>query len=125
MPFECGICFGAIHFGDKGRKKKEMLVMDGVKFRLQKTMSDIAGKDPCCHNNSTDGAISCVRNFLNNKAGKSLPGESYFQSRYKKFQGGLPRLLAALKLTEAEINRLEYWKDFARTVDAWVKKFPN
>ena len=42
MPFECGICFGAIHFGDKGRKKKEMLVMDGVKFRLQKTMSDIA-----------------------------------------------------------------------------------
>lgn len=125
MPFECGICFGAIHFGRPAQRRKELLVLDSERYRFQKTLSDIAGKDPDVHNNSPVTAISCVRRFLNGKNGIILPGEGYFQERYARFEMALPALVDNLNLTFDEIQKFQYWVDYARIADEWIKANPT
>lgn len=122
MPFECGIFYGALSLGNKKQKQKKFLVLDSEKYRYQKTMSDIAGKDPACHSNKPDEAIACVRRFLSGKNGSiQLPGESHFVDEYAKFQAELPRLLSTTKLTPTEIRKGSYWKDYVATIQAWVQ----
>lgn len=122
MPFECGIFFGALSLGGKKQKQKKALVLDSEEFRYQRTMSDIAGKDPVCHNNDPEEAIACVRRFLNGKdnGGISLPGEAHFVKEYKKFKEELPALLSTTNLTEEEIRKRSYWKDYVLAAKVWV-----
>jgi hypothetical protein len=121
MPFECGIFYGAMSLGGKKHQNKEFLVLDSEKYRYQKTMSDIAGKDPECHENKPEQAIGCVRRFLNGKDGAvTLPGEAHFVTEYERFKADLPTLLTNIKLTATEIRKLSYWKDYVATVQAWV-----
>lgn len=68
MPFELGIFYGAVAFGGKQDRNKSFLVLDSEKYRYQKTMSDIAGKDPSSHENDPKKAIGCIRRFLVDKS---------------------------------------------------------
>lgn len=121
MPFECGIFYGALSFGSREHRKKQFLVLDSEPYRYQKTMSDISGKDPACHKNDPLEAISCVRNFLNGKKNQIIfPGEKHFKNEYARFKYDLPKLLASMKLTEDEIRKLSYWKDYVSMVKAWA-----
>jgi len=120
MPFECGIFYGASQLGTKDQKKKQFLVLDSEPYRYQKTMSDIAGKDPACHSNKPDEAIACVRRFLNGKHGKALAGEGHIVAEYGSFRAALPALMADQHFTEAEMRKLNYWKDYVAIVTAWV-----
>lgn len=125
MPFECGLFFGALHFGNRIHKTKKLLVLDSEKYRYQKTISDISGKDPACHENDPKKAIACVRRFLCDKSTIKtghFPGEEFFQKKYKEFQDDLPSILTELSLTREEINKGSYWKDFVYTVRLWIKR---
>jgi hypothetical protein len=121
MPFEFGVFYGALALGGKKHRLKKPLVMDSEKYRFQKSLSDIAGKDPACHDNDPLKAISCVRNFLDGKdGGVALPGAAHFAEEYNKFQTELPTLLSASKLTSDEIRKPEYWKAYVRAVKFWM-----
>lgn len=123
MPFECGIFYGAMSLGTSKHRKKKFLVLDSEKFRYQKTMSDIAGKDPECHNNKPEDAIGCVRRFLNSSnGGIPLPGETHFIQEYNTFKGELPAILGKMKINEAEIRKLGYWKEYAVIATQWAKE---
>jgi hypothetical protein len=123
MPFECGIYYGARYFGNKTQKAKQLLILDSQPYRFQKTMSDIAGKDPDCHNNSSVEAIACVRRFLGHKSiVGEMPGEKHFQEQFAEFQRALPSILVPLKLTIMEISKFSYWKDYVNIVDQWTKR---
>lgn len=122
MPFECGIFYGALTLGGKRHQQKQFLILDSEKYRFQKTMSDIAGKDPACHSNDPFEAIGCVRRFLNGKDGLvPLPGGDHFKAEYIKFCSELPALLAKTKISTTEIRKNTYWKDYVVHVNEWVK----
>lgn len=121
MPFEFGLFYGALHFGGRHHKKKELLVMDSEEYRYQKTLSDIAGKDPVCHENSPEKVIACVRRFLSDKIkAVNIPGESFIQEAYQEFKKALPDILAGLKITLDEIKKGHYWKEFVNAVERWM-----
>lgn len=121
MPFECGIFYGAINFGGYMHKSKELVVLDSEPYRYQKTMSDIAGKDPDSHSNSPKAAIACIRRFLVDKSNRlDMPGENHFVTKYEEFQVELPKILAAANLTSEEIRKYSYWRDYTILVKNWV-----
>jgi len=123
MPFECGIFYGALSLGDTKQRQKQFLVLDSEPFRYQKTLSDIAGKDPACHRNDPYEAVACVRRFLNGKGGAApLPGETHFTDEYRKFQSALPALLQKVKLTPLEIRKMAYWTDYAAAAQVWIER---
>jgi hypothetical protein len=122
MPFECGIFYGAYAIGVGKQKEKKFLVLDSQQYRYQQTMSDIAGKDPACHNNDPNEAIRCVRRFLSGKNGNNqLPGDAHFIAEYQKFRDELPAIVGQMKMTVDEIRQLSYWKDYVTIVTGWVK----
>ncbi|WP_284618688.1 hypothetical protein [Aquabacterium humicola] len=123
MPFECGLFFGALHFGTGRQKQKQLLIFDSVPFRPHKTMSDIAGKDPAFHHGDPATAIGCVRTFLAPKPGVTgLPGEEQIRSAYASFQDALPHLLNQFGINGKEISSPTYWNDFVKIVDAYLSK---
>jgi len=120
MPFECGLFFGAIHFGDKNHKKKQLLVLDSEQYRYQATLSDIAGQDISCHGNSPLTAIANIRRFLNTKESLvSLLGERMMQRRYLAFMKDLPKIAKKSGFTLTEIKSLDYWPDMTRAMAKW------
>ena len=124
MPFECGLCFGAIKLGSRKHKEKKALILDAVPFQYLKTMSDINGVDIEIHENNPNKVIANVRRFLNSHSGLGRPlcGEAEVQKAYQAFQADLPRLLAIVKITADELASLDKWRDFAYIVDEWVKE---
>lgn len=122
MPFECGLFFGAIYFGDKDHKKKQMLVLDSEPYRYHATLSDIAGQDIGCHANSPLTAIAKVRRFLNAKEPNvMLPGETLMQRRFQAFMSDLPTITKKSGLTVTKIKQIDYWPDMTRAMVNWLK----
>jgi hypothetical protein len=100
-----------------------MLLLDGVKRQLDKTLSDISGKDPMIHGGDPLAAIACIRRFLADKVdGVHLPGEEFIQGVYKHFGTELPTLLREFKLNGHEIVQIEYWKDYVSIVNAYLTR---
>ncbi len=122
MPFEFGLFYGALHFGDEQQKAKVLLVLDSEQFRYQKTLSDIAGKDPAVHRNIPSDAISHVRDFLADKNGSgTLPGAENFIKVFRDFNTALPRIAKKLKISPTEIRRRNYWRDYVTCVNLWAE----
>lgn len=45
MPFELGIDIGCKKFGDSDMNSKCLLILDKIKYRYQKSISDLSGND--------------------------------------------------------------------------------
>src|SRR3954468_22203921 len=65
MPFELGIAVAMRHLDSQ----RAFIVLEGKRFRLQKTLSDLNGIDPENHNRSSPGVFSCVLSSLGSEAG--------------------------------------------------------
>ncbi len=124
MAYECGLFYGAQLFGNKQQKQKEILVLDAVPFRYQRTMSDIAGKDAYGHGNDPLKAIECVRRFLNNKERNQLPGAAAMKKRFLAFSADLPAIATTMSCKPDELRSLEYWGDFVQAVVEWIRTNP-
>jgi hypothetical protein len=120
MAYECGLFYGAKHFGSKEQKTKQILVLDSEQYRFQKILSDISGKDACSHDNDPFKAIGLVRGFLSSKENGMLPGEALMKKRYKDFQEALPTVASNMFCTVEEIRSLSYWREFVEAAYAWV-----
>lgn len=116
MPFEMGLCFGAMRFG---KRKKVLLVMETEPFDYQKFMSDIAGRDVEHHGDDPKRVIEKVRNWLNaQKLGHHLPGGHALQTLYGRFRAELPVSLKAAEIQESEITFI----DWSHLIGEWLKK---
>lgn len=124
MPYELGLFYGAQAFGDANQKKKQILVLDSEKFRYQRTLSDIAGKDAAEHGNDPLLAIAAVRKFLTNKERGNLRGATEIQRRYQAFLAELPTIAKLLVCTVAELQSFDYWNDYTFAMADWCSTHP-
>src|ERR1035437_2728200 len=98
MPFELGLDLGCRFFGDTTQRKKICLILDSVRYRFQKFLSDIAGQDIKEHRDKPEYVIEKVRDWLVSVSKKKgLPGGSEIARRYLRFQNELPAICKKLK----------------------------
>lgn len=130
MPFECGLFFGAMRFGNGRHKSKDFLILDSQQHRFRATLSDLAGTDAACHAGNHLTAIGCLRDFFKKVDnggtgsginGGSFPGASTISETYIKFRNGLPVELAKKGVTEEELTtKLSYWPDFVEIANLYL-----
>jgi hypothetical protein len=70
MPFELGL---ACALSYKGRHSYVLLEKEA--FRLDRTLSDIKGRDPLIHRGTPVGVITCVLDVLGSRSGDPTPQE--------------------------------------------------
>ena len=122
MAFECGIFYGAREFGTGRQRRKDLLVLDSVRNRYKKTMSDASGLDGSAHDNDPVHAIRCVRTFLATKSDKPVPGAAFITGRYQRFVTQLPKLARRARVTTAELRSLEYLADLIGLMVEWQRE---
>lgn len=122
MPFECGLYWGSQHFGSQWHYDKKLLVLDSEGDRYRDSLSDIAGQDIKVHHNDPRAAIDRVRTWLNSHSRRrTIPGGAEIWRRYELFRAELPAMLRAAKVTRAEINSLDYYVDYTKFVEKWLR----
>lgn len=122
MPFECGLFWGNLEYGDEKHKGKRILVLDSQPHRYQESLSDISGQDIQVHGNDPRIAINKVRSWLNADSGRTtIPGGAAIWRRYTLFQKELPPMLKRADITRAEINTPEYYPDYVTFIVAWLR----
>jgi hypothetical protein len=118
MPLELGIFLAAKRFGVGRHRQKVCLVLDSTAYRYQQFISDIAGQDIQVHGNTTQEAISIVRNWLGSAAGaKILPGGKEIFSQFQLFEQDLPALCAEFRLQRSELT----FNDWASIIYGWLR----
>jgi hypothetical protein len=117
MPYEFGIFTGFKYGGVGKQKKKVILVLDREQYRYQKFLSDIAGQDIKSHGGDPAKLIAVVRDWLQNQVTRTVMGREYVVNRFERFRSDLPRLLASLRKTEADLDN---YRDFHAVVTEWI-----
>ena len=117
MPLELGIFLGAKKFGVEEQKRKNCLVLDSEPYRYQQFISDIAGQDIQVHNNSPEGVIKVVRNWLRTTSRRqTLPSGNIIWERYQSFMEDLPQMAQDFQL---EVNDLIF-NDYVWVLGKWL-----
>jgi hypothetical protein len=60
MPFELGLDYAYAYFHGLARK---MLILEGRRYDVQKTLSDLSGVDVKCHHNQPAEVVRCLRDW--------------------------------------------------------------
>lgn len=118
MPLELGIFLGAKKFGIEEQKRKKCLVLDKEPYRYQQFISDIAGQDISTHNNTSEGIIKCVRDWLRTASGRrTIPSGSIISERYQNFVEDLPETARECRLTVGDL----IFNDYTLVIEEWLK----
>jgi len=132
MPFECGLTFGALHFGLSRRgAERDLLVLAAEQFQDRKTLSDLSGQDAAYHGNDARQLIKAVRAFLAAKAKEVLPadvivrGHGAIIDRFERFNAELPALAAALSIKAEEIVSFGYAAEWLELAARWQAASPR
>lgn len=122
MPFECGLYWGALYFGAGWHAEKRLLVLDSERDRYRDSLSDIAGQDIKVHNNEPRAAVEHVRTWLNSRSKRqTIPGGAEIWRRFEAFSLELPAMLEECQITRAELDSLDYYHDYTKLVEQWLK----
>lgn len=119
MPLELGVFLGAKHFGNKTQETKNCIVLDRERYRFQKFISDIGGKDVYAHGNRVAGVIRVVRNWLGDFDQLLKPGMAAIQHKFNLFSQQLPRQCSRLSLEPRELTFIEY----RLLMEEWLAKY--
>lgn len=119
MPLELGMFLGAKRFGSKVQNKKNCLIMDVEKYRYQKYMSDIAGKDIKAHSNDISKVIKIIRDWLVSYNNALIPGARKIHEKYLDFLQQLPQQCRELDLVPVDLT----FVDYRLLAEAWLEKY--
>lgn len=124
MPFELGLFLGAKRFGSKPHKSKTCLIMDSVKYRYQKFLSDLGGQDIEEHGNDVGRIICRVRDWLVPHAPhrSQFPGGAHIEKRHSQFLDDLPEMCRAFNYDLEE--RFTYL-DLLKMMKIWIEASPS
>lgn len=123
MPFECGLFWGNLEYGNAKQKTKRILVLDSQPYRYQASLSDIAGQDIQAHGDDPRKAIDKVRTWLRtNSARTNIPGGKIIWQHYTLFQKELPYILKNAGITRTEIETPEYYSHYITFIVEWLKE---
>ena len=131
MPFECGLSFGAIRFGNVRRAKgRDLLILAGERFQDRRTLSDLAGQDAKYHAGQTAELIKAVRAFLAAKAkavlpmGTSVRGHGDIADRFDRFKAAVEMLARHRRIRVEEIDSFDYVQDWLALAVRWQAATP-
>jgi len=122
MPFEFGIDFGNSYFN---KTKKKMLVLEGVRYDFQKTISDLSGVDVKCHNNEPEDVVRCIRNWMieaNNLETVDSPTRIWYQ--FTDFTSDFYDERKANGFTDKDLNDMPT-PEYIITIKKWLNKQAN
>lgn len=119
MPFELGLFLGMNECRTRGSEGRVALIMDKERYRYQKFLSDLAGRDPRSHGGKVETACRVVRDWLRDHTDEMLPSGSRMWVRYEAFRRQLPTQCAELNLVPAELTYNEYCTLAAN----WIRRF--
>lgn len=105
MPFELGI---AVHYSLRNPTKHSFIVLEGERYRIQRTLSDLNGHDPYIHENTEAGMIRATLDALDSV---TSPTPSATQ---------IEELLTAVKGAVADLKEREAVASIVST-DVWKK----
>ncbi|MCE2394868.1 hypothetical protein J4G02_09815 [Candidatus Poribacteria bacterium] len=118
MPLELGVFLGAKKFGIDKQKRKNCLILDKAQYRYQEFISDIAGQDIQAHNNSPEGIITVVRNWIRTASKRqTIPSGSIIWGRYQEFMEDLPQLAQEHQL---KVDQLIF-NDYTLVITRWLR----
>ena len=120
MPMELGLYLGARLLGEARHRRKRALILDAVRHRYKKALSDISGQDIEIHGNDPKEVIRCVRNWLNDHRphkAQPLPGPTAIQSDYRQFQVDVHKSMTVRRINPDEVTH----SDFLWFVRDWIE----
>jgi hypothetical protein len=118
MPFELGIDLGYRHSGNRKYQNKAHLILDTQRYRYQKFISDLAGRDPFGHHNQPKEVVKIIRSWLRTASGINMPSGATIYKVYKKFRRQLPKICEHSNLDMDEIN----FADYSFIIADWLSK---
>lgn len=93
-------------------------MLDREPYRYQQFISDIAGQDIYAHNNTPEGIVKRVRNWLRSASGRrTIPSGSLIWERYQNFIRDLPETTQRFQLTVEEM----IFNDYTTVIKAWLE----
>ena len=121
MPYELGLDVGCIKYKGGICKQKKILIFNSKKYRIQKVLSDINGKDIEIHNDDPEDAILCIRNWFYklNKHKVVFSGTDIWTA-YNNFKDDFNLKVKPLR-SKKEINRMPR-KEYIDFCKEWIKK---
>lgn len=118
MPFELGLFLGCCEFGTKQEDRMSCLILDRDRYRYQKSLSDLAGRDIREHKGDPKQAIREVRNWLVTESKfASRYGGMHFVNEYARFRKQLPELCRRTKQRVSDLT----FPDYRDLVTQWLR----
>lgn len=120
MPFELGLDIGCKRFGDGKMKEKYLLILDKIKFRYQKSISDLAGNDIEIHHDDPQVAIRKFRNWIRKITGAKTDSANKIWRLYNEFNGDFYILARSEELSTMDIEEMP-WDEFCVYIAEWLQ----
>lgn len=123
MPFELGLFLGCEFSNQKlptrRRSRKSCLILDSERYRYQRSISDLGGRDIKAHDNTAEGAIAAVRDWLATESGRNdVPGTQEIVAQYGRFRKQAQDLC---KQTKREFDQLTF-REYRELVSQWLRQ---
>ncbi|SFQ10011.1 hypothetical protein [Parafilimonas terrae] len=122
MPFEAGIFWGCLQYGNRRQKVKRIMIIDSIAARYKDSLSDISGQDIKIHKDEPEELIKIVRSWLGNKTNKILPGGTEMWKHYQEFEAALPTICKNLFITLEEIISDDYFSTYIKVIADWLRE---
>lgn len=106
MPFELGLDIGCKRFGNAKMNEKCLLILDKIKYRYQKSISDLSGNDIEIHNNDPEIALRKFRNWIRKIEGAKIDSANKIWRLYNEFNGDFFEIAKTDELSNADIEEM-------------------
>lgn len=120
MPFELGIEIGCKRFGNSKMNEKYLLILDKIKYRYQKSISDLSGNDIEIHNNDPETALRKFRNWIFKIQGSKIDSANKIWRLYNEFNGDFFEIVKTNELSDADIAEMP-WNELCLYITEWKK----
>ena len=124
MPFELGMDIGCKRFGNNLQKEKCFLILDKIKYRYQKSISDISGNDISVHHEEPEKALRNVRNWIRKISGDHIASANKIWRLFNEYNGDFYELAEKDELSDEDIEEMP-WDEYCFYIEQWLEGRKN
>jgi hypothetical protein len=119
MPFELGLDIGCATYGNDKHRQKSRLILDTVKYRYQRFISDLNGHDPSIYDGTKHGIIKEIREWMQPHVPIMPKGGNEIYKEYLAFCKAEPRLRREHKLDPG--SKFSF-NDYSFLIRTWLQE---
>lgn len=124
MPFELGIDIGCKRFGNPDMNEKCLLILDKIKYRYQKSISDLSGNDIEIHNDDPEIALRKFRNWILKIKGNTIDSANKIWRLYNEFNGDFFEIAETAEFSDADLEDMP-WDELCLYISEWKEGRDN